>query len=157
MAVGVHLDLRSILPVRQVAGHHVHWAQQLQDADVLQGAESMSWPAVITDRLSLHHSSPLQSLMSSPLIKFFSFFPCVYTFTPSYNQHIHTLTCGLLSSMATSLRLTARSTFGEEKSTSDLGFIRSLASAEMGRKTVDQQKENKLFKRENWKDTALCC
>ncbi|TNN62599.1 hypothetical protein EYF80_027198 [Liparis tanakae] len=32
-----------------------------------------------------------------------------------------------------------RSTLGEEKSTSDLGFIRSLAPAEIGRKTVDQQ------------------
>lgn len=41
--------------------------------------------------------------------------------------------------MATSLRLTVRSTLGEEKSTSDRGFIRSLASAEIGRKTVDQK------------------
>lgn len=58
----------------------------------------------------------------------------------------HTPTWGLLSSMATSLRLTIRSTLGEEKSTSDLGFIRSLASAEIGQKTVDQQKGIDYFK-----------
>lgn len=56
---------------------------------------------------------------------------------------MHTSTWHLLSSMATSLRLTVRSTLGEEKSTSDLGFMRSLASAEIGRKTADQQETNK--------------
>lgn len=54
-------------------------------------------------------------------------------------HHTHTPTWGLLSSIATSLRLTIRSTFGEEKSISDLGFIRSFASAEIGRKTADNQ------------------
>lgn len=54
-------------------------------------------------------------------------------------HHAHTPTWGLLSSIATSLRLTIRSTFGEEKSISDLGFIRSFASAEIGRKTADKQ------------------
>lgn len=59
--------------------------------------------------------------------------------------YTHTPTWHLLSSMATSLRLTVRSILGEEKSTSDLGFIRSLASAEIGWKTVDQQKRKLLY------------
>lgn len=44
-------------------------------------------------------------------------------------------TCGRLSSTATSARLTTRSTLGEEKSTSERGFMRSLAFADIGRKT----------------------
>lgn len=40
--------------------------------------------------------------------------------------------------MDTSLRLTMRSVLGQEKSTSDLGFICNLASTEMGRKTRAQ-------------------
>lgn len=48
--------------------------------------------------------------------------------------------------MATSLRLTIRSTLGEEKSTSDLGFIRSLARAEIGRKTTEQQQQMDYLK-----------
>lgn len=60
-------------------------------------------------------------------------------------MYTNTPTWGLLSSMATSLRLTIRSTLGEEKSTSDLGFIRSFASAEIGRKTAGQQQELDSF------------
>lgn len=52
-------------------------------------------------------------------------------------------TWGLLSSIATSLRLTMRSTLGDEKSKSDRGFMQSFAPAEMGRKTVEQQGEKK--------------
>lgn len=53
------------------------------------------------------------------------------------------VTCVLLSSTATSGRLTTRSTFGEEKSTSERGFIRSLALAEIGRKTRKAEQEVK--------------
>lgn len=38
-SVVVNIDHRSVLPVRKVPGHHIHWAQYLQDADVLETEE----------------------------------------------------------------------------------------------------------------------
>lgn len=72
----------------------------------------------------------------------YSSFHCLhYLHSPHSFHNSCTRTCNLLSSMATSLRLTVRSVLGQEKSTSDLGFICSLASTDIGRKTGTQIKK----------------
>lgn len=52
---GVTEDLhrRSVLPVRQVARHHVHGAQKLQHANVLQGKKK-DRKSAITHQLPVH-------------------------------------------------------------------------------------------------------
>lgn len=75
--------------------------------------------------------------------------PFSYTeLNPSFWQLL--FTCGLLSSTATSGRLTTRSTFGEEKSTSERGFIRSFALADIGRKTGKAKRERSHDKSEDY-------
>lgn len=65
-----------------------------------------------------------------------------------YNFKKKNYTCGLLNSTATSFIFISKSIFGVEKSMSDRGFIRSLASAEIGRNTEKQMlRKRKKIKR----------
>lgn len=72
------------------------------------------------------------------LINWFSFYHITYHFRKTI------CTCGLLNSTVISCKLTSKSIFGDEKSTSDRGFIRSLALAVIGRNTKKQKLIHKV-------------